>query len=160
MLVALSKRPAAHEKLKSIFGFLCRLQRSTRDEIVKNSLNLVNMYPKDLELSLSEELLQFTELLKSRLSSNIYKTDVPVELLLENSLDVCFRNLDIALRIYLSMIVTNCSAERSFPKSKRIKNELRTLKGKQRLNYLSLISIENQLMNEIDIKQIIRKFAH
>ena len=53
------------------------------------------MYQKDLELSLSEELLQFTELLKSRLSSNISNTNVPVELqynqlLSENSLNVCF----------------------------------------------------------------------
>ena len=165
LLVALSKRQAAYEKLNSVFGFLHRLQLSTRDEIVKNSFNLVQMYPKDLELSLSEELLQFTELLKSGLSSNIGKTDVPVELqyyqlLTENSLDVCFPNLDIALRIYLSMMVTNCSAERSFSKLKRIKNELRNSMGKERLNYLSLISIENQLMHEIDIKQIIRKFAH
>ena len=114
------------------------------------------MDPKDLELSLSEELLQFTELLKSHLSSNINKTDVPVELqyyrlLSENSLDVCFPNLDIALRIYLSIMVTNCSAERSFSKLERIKNEHRTFLGKQWLNYLSLISIENQLMHEIDI---------
>ena len=78
----------------------------------------------------------------------------------ENSLDVCFPNLDIALRIYLSMIVTICGAERSFSKLRRIKNKLRTSMGKQRLNNLSLISIKNQLKREIDIKQIIRKFAH
>ena len=35
LLVALSKRQAAYEKLNSIFGFLCRLQLSTRDEIEK-----------------------------------------------------------------------------------------------------------------------------
>ena len=58
------------------------------------------------------------------------------------------------------MMVTNCSAERSFSKLKKIKNELQTSMGKQRLNYLSLISIENQLMHEIDIKHTIRKFAH
>ena len=80
LLVALSKRQAAYEKLNSVFGFLRLLQLSTRDKIVKNSLNLVKMYPKDLKLSLSEDLLQFIELLNSRLSSNISKTDVPVEL--------------------------------------------------------------------------------
>ena len=124
------------------------------------------MYPKDFELILSKELLQFTELLKSCLFSNIGNTDVLVELqyyrlLSENSSDVCFPHLDIPLRIYLSMIVTNCSAERSFSKLKRIKKELRTSMGKQRLNYLSLISVENQLMHKIGIKKIsIRKFAH
>ena len=123
------------------------------------------MYLKDLELSFSEELLQFAELLKSRLSSNISKIDVPVKLpyyrlLSENSLDVCFPTLDIALRIYLSMMVPNCSAEHSFSKFKRIENELRTSMGKQRLNYFSFISTENQLIHEIDMKQIVRKFAH
>ena len=103
---------------------------------------------KSFKLSLSEELLQFTELLKTRLSSNISETDVPVELqyyrlLSKKFLDVCFPDLDIALRIYLSMMVTNCSTERSFSKLKRIKNELRVFMGKQRLNYLSLTSVEN-----------------
>ena len=123
------------------------------------------MYSKNLELSLCEELLQFIELLKSRLSSNISKTDVPVQLqyyqlLSENSLDVCFPNLHIELRIYFSMVVTNCSVERSFSKLKRINNELRTSMGKKQLNYLSLISIDKQLMHEIYIKQIVLKFAH
>ena len=130
LLVALSKRQAAYEKLNCVFK------------------NLVKMYLKDLELSLSEELVQFTELLKSRLSSNISKTDAPVELqyyrlLSENILDVCFPNSEIALRICTSMMVTNSSAERSFSKLKRIKHKLRTSMGKQQLNYLSLISIEN-----------------
>ena len=102
MLVTLSKRQAAYEKLNGVFGFLHWLQLSNYNEVVKNSLNLVKMYPKNLELSLSEELLQFTELQKSHLSSNISKTDVPVELqyyrlLSENSLDVCFPSLDIVL---------------------------------------------------------------
>ena len=58
LLVALSKRQAVCEKLNIIFGFLRRLQLFTRDEIVKNSLNIVKMYPKDLELSFSKELFQ------------------------------------------------------------------------------------------------------
>ena len=58
LLVALSKRQAAYERLNSILGFLRRLHLSTRDEIVKNSLNIVKMYPKYLELSLPKELLQ------------------------------------------------------------------------------------------------------
>ena len=38
LLVALSKRQAAYEKLNSVFGFLRRLKLSIRDEIVKNLL--------------------------------------------------------------------------------------------------------------------------
>ena len=70
----------AYEKLNSIFGFLCRLLQSTSEEIFKSSANLVKTYPEGLEVSLSEDLLQFTELLKSRFFSNMNKTDVAVEL--------------------------------------------------------------------------------
>ena len=71
LLVALSKRQAAYEKLNCVFK------------------NLVKMYLKDLELSLSEELVQFTELLKSRLSSNISKTDAQ----LNCSIIDCFQKI-------------------------------------------------------------------
>ena len=40
-----------------------------------------------------------------------------------------FPNIEIALRIYLSLMVSNCSCERSFSKLKRIKNELRNRIG-------------------------------
>ena len=100
------------------------------------------MYPKDLELSLSEELLQFTELLKFRLSSNISKTVVSVECPVELqyyrllwmiafigcffSLDVCFPNLEsnsTRLQIYSCSFfyITNKSFD-SFALEKQYSN--------------------------------------
>ena len=100
LLVALSKRQVAYKKLNRVLGFLRRLSQSTREEIVKSSGNLVKTYPEGLELNLSEELFEFTELLKFRFFSNMNETDVAVELqyyrlLSQNSLDVCFPNLNI-----------------------------------------------------------------
>ena len=57
LLIALSKHEAIYEKLKCVFGFSIRqLPQSTRDKIVKSSLNLIKMYQEDLDCSLSEEL--------------------------------------------------------------------------------------------------------
>lgn len=42
-----------------------------------------------------------------------------------------FPNVEIALRIFLSMMVTNCSGERSFSKLKRIKKYNATRKIEQ-----------------------------
>ena len=56
-------------------------------------------------------------------------------------------------------MVTNCSGERSFSKLKRVKNEQRTSLGQDKLNYLTLLSIEHELLNEIEVKDIINKFA-
>ncbi len=47
-------------------------------------------------------------------------------LLLENNLETVFPNTVIALRIYLSLMISNCSGERSFSKLKLIKNQLRS----------------------------------
>ena len=45
-----------------------------------------------------------------------------------------FPNIEIALRIYLSVMVSNSSGKRSFSKLKRIKIELRNIIGQDRLN--------------------------
>jgi hypothetical protein len=57
-----------------------------------------------------------------------------------------FPNAEIALRIFLSMMVTNVSGERSFSKLKFIKNELRNRMTQPRLNNLSLMCIVNDIL--------------
>ena len=47
-------------------------------------------------------------------------------LLVSNNLETVFPNTVIAFRIYLSMMVSNCSGERSFPKLKFLKSHLRS----------------------------------
>ena len=95
----------------------------------KRSLILIKSYPEDLEESLGEEYVQFTELLENDLASHIgAKQDLAelqlYRLITDNSLESSFPNVENTLRIYLSRMVTKCSGERSFSKLKRIKNEL------------------------------------
>ena len=54
-----------------------------------------------------------------------------------------FPNVSVALHIYLCMLVTNCSGERSFSVLSRVKNEIRTTMSDERLNALSLMAIES-----------------
>ena len=51
------------------------------------------------------------------------------KLIKENGLESAYPNVNIVLRIHLSLMVTNCSGERSFSKLKRVKNEQRTSLG-------------------------------
>lgn len=62
--------------------------------------------------------------------------------------------------MFLSMMVTNCTGERSFSKLKLIKNEHRSCMLNPRLNALSLMSIESEILNEIDFDDIIEDFAN
>ncbi|KAF0764864.1 zinc finger MYM-type protein 1-like, partial [Aphis craccivora] len=56
--------------------------------------------------------------------------------LYEKSLQEVFPNILIALRLYLTIPVTNCSAERAFSKLTRIKNKYRTSQTQENLTSL------------------------
>ena len=66
-----------------------------------------------------------------------------------------FPNVEVVLRIYLSMMVSNCSGERTFSKLKRIKNDVRSTMGETRLNFLSIMSIESDILRDLDFSSII-----
>ena len=60
-----------------------------------------------------------------------------------------FPNVVIALRMYLVLMVTNCSAECSFSKLKLIENCLRTSMTQERLVNLAIMSTESDILREI-----------
>lgn len=85
---------------------------------------------------LSEELLH-TEPLKTGVAShNGAKQDLVelqfYRLITDNSLECCFPNVGNALRIYWSLMVTNCNGEHSFSKLKGINSTLRSVVGQNR----------------------------
>ena len=59
--------------------------------------------------------------------------------------------------LYLILMVTNCSGERSFSKLKYIKNMLRMTQ--ERVTHLSLMSIEYDILRETDFHDLITDFA-
>ena len=54
-------------------------------------------------------------------------------LLIKQDLVSTFPNIEVTLRVYLCFMVSNCSGERTFSQLKRIKNELRSTMGQNRL---------------------------
>lgn len=98
---------------------------------------LVKVYEDDLEPSLGNELVQFVSLIDA------YKKDYGkdrslklfyYQILEDQNFRATFPNIEIALRMYLVLMVSNCTGERSFSKMKIIKNRLRTTMGQ---NFLS-----------------------
>jgi len=70
-----------------------------------------------------------------------------------------FPNTYIAYRIMLTILVSVASTERSFSKLKLIKSYLRSTMCQQRLNGLTLLSIEKDFLNEINYDNLIDNFA-
>ena len=70
-----------------------------------------------------------------------------------------FPNVETVLRIYLDLMITNCSSERSFSKMKIIKNRLRTTLTHERLSNLAIMSIEYDILRELDFNNLVKDFA-
>ena len=93
------------------------------------------------------------------------KENEPVEIFLyriikKNRLHSTFFNAEIVLRLYLSMMVTNCTSERSFSKMKLIKSRLRSSMEEDRLVHLVLLSSERDILREITFDDIVKNFAN
>ena len=83
-----------------------------------------------------------------------------LEFIYLNNLTAVYPNITIALRILLTMPVTVASAERSLSKLKLIKNYLRSTMSEERLSNLATISIEEAILDQIDIHETIKDFAN
>ena len=77
-------------------------------------------------------------------------------LLYEDGLADTFPSVNVALRIYLSMMVTR---ERPCSKLTRIKNHLRTTMEDDRLSASRLLDVESNVLKLVEFEELIRNFA-
>ena len=70
-----------------------------------------------------------------------------------------FPNTCIAYRILLIIPITIASAERSVSKLKLIKSYLRSTMSQEKLSSLAILSIENEMLEELEYKNLISQFA-
>ena len=115
---------------------------------MSNAEKLQNLYSDDLDENFPTEVLHFKEY-------NVLNFGE----FMENELHLTFPNVYVALRIFLSMAVTNCSAERSFSALKRIKNYLRANLSHEKLTFFALLAIENSITADLDFETLIKEFA-
>ena len=165
---ALVHRLAAYKELNQTFGFLRNLEHASTDMIRSASSRLQQKYPDDFEDSLAEELLHFATFLRVEssqqspkgVSSSNRQPELQLFLtIVENGLQSTFPNVETVLKLFLCMMTTNCTGERSFSTLKRVKNSLRSTMGDVRLNMLCLMSIEFDILRDIDFHDIVIDFA-
>ncbi|XP_047127583.1 uncharacterized protein LOC101241302 [Hydra vulgaris] len=144
---ALCKRSEAYSGVYDKFGFLRNIRSLEQSDLRRASRKLIDTYVDDLEESFEDEILHFKEYLlaDTYLQQNEKELKCSIELymyrVLRNSsaLQDIFPNVTTALHIYLSLMITNCSDERSFSALKRIKNYLRSALGDDKLNSLTVM---------------------
>jgi len=128
----------------------------TPDQIRDRAKNLVDCYPNDIEKSIVEELVHFAEFMKT---CDNCSPVIMLACIRKQNLQCVYPNVNVALRIYHCNFVTNCTGERSFLKLKHIKSELRTTMTQERLNALSLLSIESDLLNDLCFDEVLLEFS-
>ena len=67
--------------------------------------------------------------------------------------------VSLSLRMFLSICVSEASRERSFSKLNLKKNYLRSTMSQSSVSNLVILSIENELVKDIDFDEVINKFA-
>jgi len=106
--------------------------------------NCIQFYHNDLDDNLETEISHFYHYIKT-VSSDIDNCGAIAKLLYERQLIDVSPNAYIALRLYLTIPLTNCEAQRSSSKLALIKNRLRSTQIEDRLNALTIMSIENYM---------------
>lgn len=156
--IEIKHRSQVYLEVAKRFSFLADFDL-TEDEYSEKIDGLVYFYPNDLE-DFYPELKQFHAFIKLKFSAKPKFTHSDLyESLIRDNLASVFPNVEIAHRIFLSLMITNCSTERSFSKLKRIKNEQRSVMRQERLDMLSLMSIESDILRQIDFEDTINEFS-
>ncbi|KAF5797875.1 putative transcription factor and/or regulators TTF-type(Zn) family [Helianthus annuus] len=145
---------------ESIFGFLFsikKLKLLDDNTLKQHCINLENSLKHDTSIDI-DGLDLFEELKVLRHIIHL-ECETPINILNYINSFNSFSNAYIAYRIMLTIPVTVASAERSFSKLKLLKNYLRSTMSQERLNGLATLSIENDLLEDTDYENFIKKFA-
>jgi hypothetical protein len=156
----LDKRITAYNYVSQHFLFITKLNIQPDNDINLSLDNFISMYKDNVEPSIKNELVQFREywdLSKSPFdASNEHKI---LEWFEETKINNAFPNILIAIRLYLTIPVANCSAERAFSKLARIKNKFRTSQTQESLKSYIILSSEHDLLPSIDFQETMLTFA-
>ena len=154
----------AYINLSNKFGFLHNVQQLDAKQLRGEADSLVQLYPEDLGFSLAEEPVHFREYLKGKFLTYDGDDAVSNELrmyriLTRRGMREVFPNVEIALQICLTLMVWNCSSERSFSALKGIKGVLRSTMNDQKLNNLIIVNIETDILRWVDLQDVVKEFA-
>ncbi|CAG5030257.1 unnamed protein product [Parnassius apollo] len=156
----LKTRKTAYETVNDNFKFFTALPNMTYEGIKECCEKLARKYDQDISAeNLISECLHYKHYLRdTRKNEELFIPDLYLQLKKE-FLTSTFPNIEISLRIFLTLMIINCAGERSFSRLKLIKSDHRSTMSQSRLNHLSLMSIDSDLLKSIDFDELISNFA-
>ena len=128
------------------------------DQISEACGKIASFYTDDVN---EKELITECEIAKQYFfsDSNSFVSHASIySKIIKDELQNLFPNIEILLRIFLSLFITNVPDERSFSKLKYIKTAIRNRLSDEKLNFLALMSIKNEFFDTLDLNEIIEEF--
>lgn len=157
----LRKRITAYEQVCENFDFFFNIINLTPSKVSEASEKLQKYYHDDLASTFSNECVHFRSFLLTLPSDDLPNTALKMySMIKKNNYQDLYPYVEIALRIFLSCPISNCSAERSFSVLKRVKSYLRSRTTDERLNCLAVLTIESDLTQQLNYDDIIDTFAN
>ena len=114
-------RIEAYNRLQRKFSCLMELNTMSNCKIEASTKTLLQHYPDDLEESLPEEMIYFSTLIKQHDLNSECKEIQMFKFINENEFMHAFLNVSVVFRLYLGLMISNCSDERSFLVLKRVR---------------------------------------
>ncbi|CAM1326808.1 Uncharacterised protein r2_g3576 [Pycnogonum litorale] len=159
----LKKRAVIYENIANKFDFLVDINAPEKQLNAGVKLLMID-YPEDVDINLSGEMKHFHAYIKTNYAA-VYADKGYVnhqelyQIIFQDNIQSAFPNVETILRLFLSLMVTNCSGERSFSQLKRIKNKLRTTMLQEKLSALSIMCIESDKLRSLSFEDIINDFS-
>ncbi|XP_065684395.1 uncharacterized protein LOC136096748 [Hydra vulgaris] len=149
--------------IESVFGFLYHihgLQSKTSQEILECCMKLESaLQHGDNRDLVASDLCGELQSIAQQLCEETKSPQDVFRFILCQNLEDSLPNLCIALRILLTLPVSVASGERSFSKLKLIKTYIRSSMCQDRLVGLATLSIEHELADKLDLKDLVIDFA-
>ena len=136
IISSMKTRIEAYDRLQTKFLFLMELKTMSKCKIEASSKMLLQYYPDDLEESLPEERIHFSTLIKQHHFNSEYKEIQMFRFTTENEFMHAFPNVSLVFRLYLCLMISNCSCERSFSVLKS-KESTAFVYGPERVEFLN-----------------------
>lgn len=137
------------------------LVNASENIIHEKALHFANTFSEDISPDFPSQLSSVRILFQDELKKiKTVKQFADMIIIDYFSLSSSYPDVCTACMMYLTLPVTVAKAERSFSKLKLIKNYLRSTMAQERLSSLALISIENDVAQQLDFEEIIEQFVN
>ncbi|XP_054276760.1 52 kDa repressor of the inhibitor of the protein kinase-like [Macrosteles quadrilineatus] len=163
LMSEMDNRSHIYHNISSDFSFLSgkSLSRNSVCDLQKCAADLGVKYSRDIDtFELVNEVAAFKFQAKELVKDLEKASHLDLlKAISKYELKDAYPNVEISLRIFLTMPVSVASCERSFSKLKIIKNYLRSSMCETRLTNLAILSIEYDRAAKIDFNEVINEFA-